>query len=123
LTPEQFLEWRGKHPDWISQETAILSACVKDIADFIDFDIGESIKSRKNGDALWYMMSDEKSGGLLVLMCTPHAVFVESTIDDTSNDVDYAVIIKPLQYLEHLQNIGLRCLTPEELEQFSDGSF
>ena len=121
MTPEQFADWQDEQPDWISNETAVLAACIKDIADFISYDIGPSIQARENGDALWYVLTDENADGVLVLMCTPHAVFAETTIG--TDDVEYAMLVKPLQYLEHLQNMGLRRLTDDELENFSEGYF
>jgi hypothetical protein len=121
LTPEQFAEWQSERPQWISQETAVLAACVKDISDFISYDIGPAIRAKRNGDAMWYAMTNSDGTSLLVIMCTPHAIFTETTIE--TDDIEYGIIIKPLQFLEHLQSAGVRRLTPDEMDNFISGLF
>ena len=51
MTPEQFSEWQSQRPEWISHETAVLAACIKDISDMISYDIGPAIRAKRNGDA------------------------------------------------------------------------
>jgi hypothetical protein len=122
LTPEEFTDWQEERPDWISHDTAVIAACIKDIADFLNYDIGPAIRAKKNGDAMWYTLTDADGIGLLVLMCTPHAIFTESTMDSTFS-TDYGMVNKPLKFLEHLQNSGVRRLTPDEFDDFIQGVF
>lgn len=119
MTPDEFESWQHSQPNFISKETRIITACVKDIADYIDFDIGNPIRSEPNGDAMWYVLTDGQN--LLVVLCTPYAVLIESTIDD--GEASYCVVTKPIDYLEHLANLGLRKLTPDEMEDFLQGVF
>jgi len=121
MTPEDFANWHGNRPDWISQETAVMAACIKDISDYIDYDIGPAIRAQKNGDAMWYALCDASGASILVVMCTPYAIFTETTI--ATEDIEYAIVSKPLEYLENLQNAGVRRLTPEELDNFIEGIF
>ena len=121
MTPEQFKDWQEERPDWISEDTAISAACMKDISDFIDYDIGPAIRMHRNGDAMWYALTNSGGNNLLVIMCTPHAIFTETTMD--SDDIEYSIIVKPLEYLEHLQNAGVRRLTPDEMDNFIGGLF
>lgn len=121
MTPEQLSEWHGDRPYWISEDTEISAACVKDISYFIDYDIGPAIRARRNGDAMWYAMTNRDGTSLLVILCTPHAIFTETTMD--TNDIEYSIIVKPLEYLEHLQDAGIRRLTPDEMENFIEGIF
>lgn len=121
MTPEQFEEWQENKPDWISEDTAISAACIKDISHFIDYDIGPAIRAKRNGDAMWYAMTDRAGESLMVIMCTPYATFIETTMD--TNDIEYSIVTKPLEFLEHLQNAEIRRLTPDELEDFIDGIF
>lgn len=121
MTPEQFSEWQKERPDWISQDTAVLAACIKDISDFISYDIGPAIRAKRNGDAMWYALTDSGGSSLLVVMCTPHAIFTETTME--TNDIEYGVVVKPLQYLENLRDAGVRRLTPDEMDNFIGGVF
>ena len=105
MTPEQFAEWSSNRPSWISQETATSAACIKDISDYIDYDIGPAIRGKHNGDAMWYALTDSSGSALLVLMCTPHAIFTETTI--ATDDIEY----------------GVRRLTPDEIDNFIHGIF
>jgi hypothetical protein len=121
MTPEQFSEWQDERPDWISQETAVLAACIKDISDFISYDIGPAMRAERNGDTMWYALTNKEGTSLLVIMCTAYVLFTEATCGD--NDVSYGIIDKPLSFLEHLQSIGLRRLTQDEMENFIEGIF
>jgi len=121
MTPEEFADWQEDKPDWISEDTAISAACIKDISDFIDYDIGPAIRAQRNGDAMWYALTNKEGTSLLVMMCTPHAIFIETTMD--SDDIEYGIVSKPLEFLEHLQNAGVRRLTPDEMTNFIEGLF
>lgn len=121
MTPEELEEWHNERPEWISEETAVMSACIKDISDYIDYDIGPAIRAKRNGDAMWYALTDSVGESLLVLMCTPYAIFTETTM--ATEDIEYAIVSKPLIYLENLQNAGVRRLTPDELDNFIEGIF
>ena len=121
MTPEQFAEWQNERPDWISQDTAVMAACIKDISDFISYDIGPAIRAKRNGDAMWYALTNAEGSSLLVIMCTAHALFTETTMG--TDDIEYGIIDKPLRFLEHLQNAGVRRLTPDEMENFISGMF
>ncbi len=120
MTPDQFSEWHSERPEWISQETAVLAACIKDISDYISYDIGPAIRAKRNGDAMWYALTNSDGTSLLVIMCTAHALFTETIGTD---DIEYGIVDKPLRFLEHLQNAGVRRLTPNEMENFIEGIF
>jgi len=121
VTPEQFSEWQSQRPEWISHETAVLAACIKDISDMISYDIGPAIRAKRNGDAMWYALTDRDGTSLMVIMCTAHALFTETTMG--TDDVEYGIVDKPLRFLEHLQNTGVRRLTPDEMDSFIEGMF
>ncbi len=118
MTPEEFETWQDEYPDWISQETRVLAACIKDISHYIDYDIGLPMKGERNGDAMWYVLTDDE--GLLIILCTPHAIFTESNLGE--EEASYSILTHPLPYLENLRDMGIRALTKEEYDEFKRGT-
>ena len=128
MTEDQYENWQEKIPPWLSVKTYKVAAALKMRAEDAGLDIGVPMKSQRNGDSMWFMLTDGvrskvNIGGepreiqhLTVVLCTPHAVFIEDNYRGT--DVEYSIVDDIDLYIEHLKNMGMRTLTDDEFKRF-----
>lgn len=132
MTEDQQDDWQEKIPPWLSVKTFKIAAALKMRGEDSGIDFGIPMKSKRNGDSMWFMLTDgvrskvEIAGEpreiqhLTVVLCTPHGIFIEDNYKGT--DVEYSMLADTDLYIEHLQNTNMRTLTDVEFKRFLNGN-
>jgi len=104
--------------DFLSSNTIEHLNIVKEMSATLSFDMGMCLARRDVGDMGWWVLTLDTSPmkDFFVLMCTPHGMLAEYNFQ---GEVWYGVIDDAGELLEHLQNAGYRCLTDQEMNEFS----
>ncbi len=121
-------DWEGRIPPWLSVKTYKIAAALKVRADQIGLNLGIPMRAKRNGDAMWFVITDgtqEKIKGkviqnLSVLLCTPHCILIENNYQ--GEDVVFSILGDHDVYLHHLRDVGMRALTDDEVKRFLKGS-
>lgn len=113
----------GETPDYISTETFVLAKAVNLIGEHLELDLGPALKNPRNGDTIWFILTDDLEYNVYVVIISPYVIFIETvhTAEDESITVDYAIVESIKDYLEHLKGLGARKLNDEEMKFFFNG--
>ena len=111
-------EEQQPHDDYVSQETKLLVAAVRRVANSINFELGIPMKNPNNGDAMWFVLTDDESN-IYIIIITPYVIMLEIVQGDEEElTFLYSLVDSISIYLEHLQNVGGRKLSDSELRYF-----
>ena len=125
-------DWDKKMPPWLSMKTFKVAAALKMRAEDAGVNLGIPMKAQRNGDSMWYMLTDgvrsvatvngesREIQHLTVLLCTPYGIFIEDNY--RGDEVEYGILSDPDVFIEHLKNGGMRCLSDEEFKRFINGT-
>jgi len=105
--------------EYLSEETRQLINVVGEISHTIKFELGPCMAKAANGDLAWFLLTDADPGveNMWILLITPHGIFCEYNFEEHRA---FSAVTDIGDLMEHLQNIGYRRLTKEELTYFSN---
>lgn len=114
------MERKSPPMEYLSERTRQLLNVVGEMSHTIKFELGPAMAKPSNGDMAWFLLTDAEPGilNMWVILCTPYGIFCEYNFDEERG---FSAVIDIGDLLEHLQNMGYRKLTSEELEYFFNG--
>ena len=112
-----------EHPDYISDETIVITNCLRDVALSAEVDIGVAMCAEDNGDCMWYVLIND-ANDVSVLLCSPYGVFTQDTIGlEAHDDFNYGIIDGQAEFIHSMKLNGFRGLSEQQLEDWIDGEF
>lgn len=116
MTEDEMAKWKEDYGH-LTQATMDTSANLRMSSCDAELELGRLFTSRKKGDYVWFILTDDSAGyplqRLCILLCTPDTVLVE--FHTAGGAVEAAILDAGcISYLEHLRMIGYRKLSSDE---------